>query len=408
MKRLLLSMATVPLLVGGLSVSASAQEGFNLLSDAKFSGQIRPRFEYANVKENSKDAASAFTARVRLAVEANLLEVDGLSAKIGLTSVNNFGYTDYAPVDITYETILDPQQAIVSEAYVSYKVADTTLLAGRSHVNLDDQRFIGTVGWRQMERAYDTVTVINSSVKDLTLIGAYVYGYQGVNANPTADTASVLLNANYKANEALVVSGFAYMLADIHDTFGVRLSGKLPLEGIKLDYAASYAMQSDASLDYSSASNANIEASYYDLALNANISGVILGAEYEVLGKADGSSINGFTTPLATLHKFQGFADEFLGQTASANKNGLIDMSAKIGYADKTLGKALLIYHDFSAETGSATDLGSEIDALYTNKVPGVNNLGLLLKAAYYQAGETGLTHQNDNAKFWAQLDYKF
>ena len=413
MKGLLFSMAAVPLLVCGFSVDASAstENGVNILSDSKFTAQIRPRYEMAD-KEGGADAANAYTTRVRLAVEAKLLEIEGLSAKVGLTSVNNFGSTNYAPANTStkksYDTILDEQQAILSEGYLSYKKYNTTLIAGRSFINLDDQRFIGTVGWRQMERAYDTVTVVNNSVENLTLLGSYIYGYQGVNSAPTTETNSIALNINYKADDALNISTFSYLLADIHDTYGLRLTGKLPIDAIKLNYAASYAVQSKATMDDSSAKNAKIDASYYDLALNANIDGIIFGVEYEVLGKAKGSSTKGFTTPLATLHKFQGFADEFLGQTAGSNNNGLIDTSAKLGYTNKNFGKALVLYHDFTAQTGDATDLGSEIDALYVNKVPGVNSLKFLLKAAFFQAGETNSGHTSDNTKYWAQLDYKF
>ena len=126
----------------------------NIIDDIKFSGEIRPRYEMADVKDNGLDTANAYTARTRLAVEGTLFGVEGLTTKVGVTSVNNFGYNDYAPENPAYDLILDPQQALLSEGYVAYTAADTTLLGGRSFVNLDDQRFIGTVGWRQMERSY--------------------------------------------------------------------------------------------------------------------------------------------------------------------------------------------------------------------------------------------------------------
>jgi len=408
MKKWMLSMAAAPMMVGSMAASASAAEAISIFDDMKFSGEIRPRYEMADVKDNGLDTANAFTARTRLAVEGMLFGVDGLNAKVGITSVNNFGYTNYAPADPAYDTILDPQQAILTEAYLSYTAADTTLLAGRSFVNLDDQRFIGTVGWRQMERAYDTATVINTSVKGLTLLGSWVYGYQGVNSNPTTDTGSALLNANYKMSDALSLTAFGYLLADIHDTYGVRISGMLPLDGVKLDYAASYAMQKDASLDYALDNSPKIDASYYDLALNANISGIIVGAEYEVLGDAKGDSTKGFTTPLATLHKFQGWADVFLGRTASSNNNGLADANVKLGYTAAGFGKVLGIYHKFDALSGADKDLGSEFDVMYANKVPGVNNLAFLAKAAFYSKGDTGIGADYDVTKVWAQLDYKF
>ena len=409
MKRIVISAVALTAIMGSVS-SVSAADGINILDDIKVSGELRPRFEVTDKKDDGKNSAKAGTVRTRLAVSTNsLVGVAGLSAKIGLTSVNNFGYTNYAPASTSgnYETILDAQQAMLSEAYVSYTAADTTVLAGRSHINLDDQRFIGTVGWRQMERAYDTLTVMNKSVEGLTLLGAYVYGYAGVANVTTTETNSALINVNYKLGDALVISAFDYMLADIHDTYGLRVSGNVPVSGVKLDYAASYAQQKDASLKFRNTTTTKIDASYYDVALGANISGVIVGAEYEVLGKANGASVKGFTTPLATLHKFQGFADEFLGQTAATNNNGLCDASVKLGYADKSLGKLIGFYHKFNAQTGTAKDLGSEFDAVYANAIPGVNGLNGLLKMAMFQAGETGSGHANNN-KVWAQLDYKF
>ena len=412
-----MSAVALTAILGSMSSlsAADAQSGINILNNAKFSGEIRPRYEFAD-KDNTLDAANAITARIRLAVASDsLFEVDGLSAKVGITTVNNFGYSDYNDVPgqaSKYDLILDPQQAMLSEAYVAYTAADTTLLAGRSFVNLDDQRFIGTVGWRQMERAYDTVTLINKSAKDLTILASYVYGYAGVNSVKTQDTASILLNVKYTVNDAFALSGFSYFLANIHDTNGLRATGKIALsDSIKLNYAASYAMQADNTLDYGSAGATNpTDASYYDLALGATMSGFIVGGEYEVLGQANGNSSDGFSTPLATLHKFQGFADEFLVQTKGTgkNKDGLIDMSLKAGYKAKGFGKALAIYHKFNAETGSATDLGSEIDALYANKIPGVQDLKGLVKVAYFMGGEAGSGHTQDKTVVWAQVDYKF
>ncbi|WP_345973151.1 hypothetical protein [Sulfurimonas diazotrophicus] len=404
MKKWMISLAAAPLMIAAMNTAAAAEESITILDDMKVSGEIRPRYEMADVKDNGLDTANAFTARTRLAVEGTLFGLEGLSAKVGMTSVNNFGYNDYAPQDATYDLILDPQQAILTEGYLAYTAADTTLLAGRSFVNLDDQRFVGTVGWRQMERAYDTVTVVNKSVEGLTLLGSWIYGYQGVNSNPTTDTGSALLNVNYKAGEVLTVSLFDYMLADIHDTYGIRVSGAVPVEGIKFDYAASYAMQKDATLDYALDTAPKIDASYYDVALGANISGLIAGAEYEVLGDASGSSTKGFTTPLATLHKFQGWADVFLGRTAGSNNDGLADLSGELGFAAPGFGKVLGLYHKFDALSGVNKDLGSEFDVLYANKVPGIKDLAFLAKAAFYSKGDTG----NDVTKAWLQLDYKF
>jgi len=413
MKRLLLSMATLPLMIAGLSVNASANDGISILNNVKLKGEIRPRYEYADVSDNGKDAANAFTARTHLVVTGGLLGIDGLTATVGLQGVNNFGYTNYAPASSKagkYDKIVDPQGAMLSEASLDYTIDKTALHAGRSHVNLDNQRFIGTVGWRQMERSYDTVYVANSSVKNLSVLAAYVYGFAGVSGTTTTDTNSILLHANYKVMKELSVTGYGYLLSSIHNTYGVALTGKVDA-GAKLSYRAEYAIQKNATLETGSAGKPNANANYYNLDLGANVSGILAGLNYEVLSGTNGhDGKTAFTTPLATAHKFNGWADKFLKTPAG----GLQDANVRLGYKAKGLGKVLAVYHNFTANedmqtpTGTSTNnLGSEFDAVYVNAIPGFKNLKGLVKYAYYMSGDAkGYTE--DVTKGWVQLDYKF
>ena len=411
MKRMLLSMAAVPLLMSGLSVSASADDGVNILNDVTVKGEIRPRFETVQVSGNSKDRANALTARTHLVVSAGLLGIENLTATIGLQSVNNFGYANYnstANGKVAYDVIKDPNFAMLSEASIDYKVGKTALHAGRSHVNLDNQRFIGTVGWRQVERSYDTVYAANNSLKDLNLLAAYVYGFQGVGAAPTANTNTILLNAKYKVADALTVTAYDYMIASLSDTYGIALTGKVDV-GAKISYRAEYAMQADPTMEINNAT-VKADADYYNLDLGTNISGILAGVNYEVLSGADGSKTT-FNPALGTNHKFNGWADVFY--VASKPVGGLKDANVRLGYKAKGFGKVLAVYHDFKADTDMASttgvtdDLGSEIDVVYVNAIPGIKNLKGLVKYASYSKGEaTGYT--NDKTVGWVQLDYKF
>ena len=81
---------------------------------------------------------------------------------------------------------------------------------------------------------------------------------------------------------------------------------------------------------------------------------------YESLG---GDGVVGFTTPLATLHKFQGFADVFLTTPAA----GLEDLYGTISYSWDGLLKTdsvrlFATYHEFESGLGD-TDFGAEFDA---------------------------------------------
>ena len=378
MRKLMLSMAAVPLVVGGLSVSVSANDGINILDGLKFKGEIRPRYEYADVKDNGNEAANAFTARTKLVVSGTLLGIDGLTTNIGIISVNNFGshtynwntsnYSDGSGKK--YDTVMDPQKAMISNADINYKVGKTMLHAGRSQVNLDNQRFIGTVGWRQLERSYDTVFVADNSVENLNLLAAWVYGFQGVKDIPTQDTNTVLLHASYKVMPELTVTAYDYMISDLGDTYGAALTGKVDA-GVKLSYRAEYAVQKDASMNIHGGQKAKADASYYNLDLGANISGVIVGANYEFLSGTNGNDgKTAFNPALGTNHKFNGWADMFY---VSQNPDGgLIDMNARIGYKAKGIGKLLAVYHQFTADkkmnivgtdagtaSGTTDDLGS-------------------------------------------------
>ncbi len=406
MKKVMVSAVLAPLFMGS-AFSAGAAEGINVFDDVTFNGEIRPRYEYADVKDDGVDAGQALTARTSLGFNAKLFGVDGLSGYAELTAVSHIGLDKYAPDTAGYETILDPGMSRVSQAYLDYKRCNTLLRFGRQMVNLDDQRFVGAVGWRQMPQTFEAATVVDQSVENLTLTGAYVWNRLGITnlASHTHETSSVLLNAKYKVAEPLTITAFGYLIGSVHNTYGLRLTGNLPVEGMTLAYDASYAKQDKASLKTDSSDDpAEIDASYYNIALNGAYEGVLFGAGYEVLGKAEDGSAKGFTAPLGTLHKFQGWADVYLLRTAGSNNEGLTDLNLMLGYAAKGFGKAQAIYHKFDAETGAADDLGSELDLLYATALPGLNNVKALVKAALFSKGDSG----SDVEKYWVQLDYRF
>ena len=104
----------------------------------------------------------------------------------------------------------------------------------------------------------------------------------------------------------------------------------------------------------------------------------------------------GFSTPLATLHAFNGFADAFLS-TPSA---GLADLYVKLAIPVADGITAAFFYHDFEADQGGAS-YGEEYDAVCSWKING--NLSVTGKIAYFD----GTTRPNI-ARIWLQLDMKY
>ncbi len=419
MRRIGLSVVSAAMLMATTGIGANASALENIISNPKVNLQIRPRYEYANVKNNSAKTAKAFTVRTAVGLNANLFGVDGLGAQLQMINVANFGWIDkYAPERSGYDKVVDPSQTRVTQANVSYSINGFTAVVGRKMVVLDNARFIGNVGWRQMPQTYDLAAFIYNGIDNLNLLGAYVNRVHTVAYNGEIDTGSVLLHASYKVMPELTITAYDYMIQNFADHIGLRLTGKAVFNNIKLSYTAEYAVQNDPSLDEKDEPNLSAlkggshtdpgkikqDADYYNLNVTANYQGFIAGLGYEVLGDK-GKGDNAFYTPLATLHAMNGWADVFLTNTPT---EGLKDFTVKLGYNFGAYGKLIGIYHDFKSDKKNSAgddDLGNEIDLAYKYKVN--KNLGLLLKYADYNKGDDSFG-KKDTTKYWIQLDYKF
>ncbi len=418
-KALLLSVVSSQIIFAGGEINpveetalAPITESFSFLSNVQAHGELRPRYEYVNTN-NATGNASAFTNRLMLGVSADLLNVNGLSVYLEAINVAGSGnYWDLSASDSdrgVYNVVADPSQTRITQAYVDYAFSDSLLRAGRQGVNLDNQRFIGTVNWRQMPQTYDAVAFSNHSIEGLSLMAAYVWHVNTIFTNDSVlpngtpkssgfDTGTVLLHATYKINDAFALTAYDYMIEDVHDTYGIAATGKFALGGgTGLSYRAEYAKQTDPTFNKLT-TNKTADAEYYNIEATLNMSGFLAGVRYEVLGAGNGGNA-AFSTPLATLHGQNGWADMFLGTPT----NGLVDVNGMIGYKAKGFGVAKIVYHDFSSDRGSI-NYGTEIDVLYKNKISAVKGLSGLLKASFYNAD----TFKVDTTKYWVMLDYKF
>ncbi len=411
-KTILLSLVASALAVAGGDVkpeetTVAVQEesvDFGILQDFKYNGQLRTRYE--SVDDSVNENADAITTRFALSVGANIGGIEGLRAFGEMMAVVNYGYDEYAPEQEGYALIADPQNNRITQAYLDYKMGGTLLRAGRQMVNLDDQRFVGAVGWRQMPQTFTSYAISNSSIENLNVMAAYVTDRHGVTDALSGKTETVLLHADYTVMPELKLTAYGYLIGSSSDTYGLMATGKVGA----FKYIAEVATQQDASMETDDNGKPTVDALYFRGDISTNYNGFIAGVAYESLGDADGQS-HGFTTPLATLHKWQGFADVFLGYTAKSNTYGLNDLYAKVGYKSADYGKVMAFYHTFSTiETtdGLSDNAGSEIDVLYSYKFS--NGLALLLKAALFTGEENSVitAAQNDVTKYWVQLDYKF
>lgn len=107
-----------------------------------------------------------------------------------------------------------------------------------------------------------------------------------------------------------------------------------------------------------------MDAGYFLAEIGAEVSGVSLKLGHEVLeGSTDPGNV--FTTPLATLHAFNGWADKFLtpSMPGTGIEDSYVSVSAKL---DRATLQA--VYHDFGSEATSS-DYGTELDLMASFRI---------------------------------------
>ena len=367
---------------------------------------IEARLRYENVDQTGVlNEADAITLRVRAGVEAKtgafalLAETE---ATLAISEHYNSGLNGLA----AYPIVADPQNVELNRLQLQFSgLPKTVVTVGRQRINLDDQRFVGSVGWRQNDQTLDAVRAAARPAKSLSI--DYLYAWR-VNRVFGPDAAQGIwrdtdIHGARVAHQSPVLgslSAYGYWLdipaspASSSMTLGVRLSGERPLAGkTRFTYAAELAHQQDHgnnprrfNLDY--------------LLLEPGIARgpFALKAGFERL---EGDGVVGLQTPLATLHAFNGWADKFLSTPANGLRDLYLDASAK-ATGGPLKGAALrVVWHDFNATRGGI-DYGTEFDAQLAYPVR--KNVTLLAKFARYDAD----AFATDTTKAWFQVEAKF
>ncbi len=381
--------ASIAAVASGLPMIAGADSLTDALKASKVGGNFNLRYE--DVEAGSADS-DGLTLRSRFTITTG--SVGAFNAVVEFEDVR-----DVLGIDDEGGMIPDPETTELDQAFVQYKSDAVTAKVGRQVIALDGQRFVGHVGWRQDRQTFDAVTATFAPAKDLSVFAGYVYKRNRIFAETAdLDSSDFMLNAAYKTSVGKL-TGYAYLLDDEDtdtqsDTYGVSFAGATSGD-VKFSYAVEVAMQS---IDL--ASGADYDTDYLKLEGGVSLSGVTAKVGYEVLGSDDGMA--SFTTPLATLHKFNGWNDVFLGGTYNpvAMPNGLEDTYLSVG--GNVAGVALTaVYHDFASEEGS-TDYGTELDISAVKKFEGGYMVGV--KYGAYDADNYAV----DTDKLWVWVSVGF
>lgn len=313
-----------------------------------------------------------------------------------------------------FPIINDPEVTELNRAQVAWTPsAAFRATVGRQRILIEDQRFVGSVAWRQDDQTFDAAR-LEFTHGPLSLGYAYVDRVNRILGDERDwRSDSHLLTAGYAFDPRLRLHGFAYLLdfpnapLSSSQTWGVKAAGGLPAGGLKLAYDATWATQSD----YGHAPAA------FDLGYRAaNVAATrdiwTLKGGYEVL-EGDGS--RGFIFPLATTHAFQGWSDAFAA--VGGNKtfpDGIRDLNVQLAARPKLKAARLsnleLVarYHDFDADRTGAR-LGHEWDLQGTAAV--TPHLNALVKFARFERAASAPTGAApppaSRTKLWFSLEYR-
>ena len=365
------------------------------------------RLRYEAVDQGSLNADAA-SLRLRAGAEAKM-GLFSLLAEGEATAplVDNYNAFPFAIPDRQrrpqYAVVSDPGNLELNRLQVQYKSKTLSITAGRQRINLEDQRWVGSVGWRQNEQTFDAIrgeAAVGPLIVDLT----YAISQRtifGEDAGPRTAIDGNFLFASVASKPGPVRGAlFSYLidydevfaLPNSSQTYGGYVTTSLPIgRRAKLTLRASYARQSaygSNPFDYA--------ADYWSFDAGTKVSGFTVSGGWEKLGSDNGRAVQ---TPLATLHKFNGWADLFL----TTPPDGLEDSYMSVGRAFDGI-KALpglnanLAFHQFDSARRNI-EYGTEWDASTGFKL---GRIGILFKYADYHAKEFGL----DTRKLWVQAEY--
>jgi hypothetical protein len=314
-----------------------------------------------------------------------------------------------------YPVINDPKVTELNRLQLTWTPnAMLQATIGRQRILLDDQRFVGSVGWRQDEQTFDAARA-DVAYNRFKLTYIYINRVNRILGELRDwDSDSHVVNLTWSLAEQLRLQGFVYALdfensrPNTSITKGVKASGKTWVGLYQLAYNATYARQTDwrnNTPDYGLNYWSGDIAATYDIWTGK--------VAYEEL---EGNGTRGFSTPLATTHAFQGWADAFV-MPLGGNKSfvdGIKDLNFTINAKPRfkmTYLSAIDViarYHDFKdLRTGAKLghEWNAQVQAAITPKLTAAIKYADFQRVRSVPVGTAA--PPPSRTKVWFTLEYK-
>ena len=378
----------------------------------KLTVSLSARLRYESRETDGSDHSHAGTLRVRPGL--NYKATDQLSffvesehtlALLDDYQVGTPQSSQFTPFNAGNTPISDPETNELNQLFLKYKSGEFSATIGRQRLILDQAQFIGNVGWRQNEQTLDAIK-LSYAFDSAKLTYAYadqanrIFGSDASGAVKALEGDVHLFNLQYKHSDDHQSVFYAYLM-DFSDqgggfptnasnnTFGAQTSFKTEQGDIKLELA--YQMEAGDKADY--------DALYTAASFQKKVGNQSFFVGFERLE-------DGFVTPLATVHAYNGFADVFISNRLglATSWDGITDVY--VGMAGTVCDGYKLkgIVHYFGDDSLSDS-YGWEADLVASKSL--TSSLKATAKAAYF-IGDKDSNFSTDTKQLSLQLDYSF
>lgn len=399
-----------------------------VLSHGRLIFNSRLRYEYAG--QTGRGSSNAVTWRNRIGYETpKWYGLYGLAEYEYNWAINSGDFPSTPPqAGASGKTIIaDPNNSQINQLFLGYSNFNSDVKGGRQVINLDNQRFVGAVAWRQNDQTFDSARFTTKILKDTWFSYAYVWQVNrifGESETPNNNlrrfnSQSHLVNFHYTGLPVGKLGSYFYYL-DLGGTAGTPSStaaisgntvGLFYTGAVKFDEDWSMPFHAEYAYQFANGTSGQPDFSmnYLHFKLGGKYQKYQAGFGFESLGgngAPAGAGGRAFQTPLATLHKFNGWADRFLTTPTAGLRDYYIYYGAGLPYGFKLNGA----FHYFT-ESNTAKQYGTEFDIGLGYKIN--ENTTALIKFAQYWgssnpgSGVTGGPLSADSTRVWLQVDFK-
>lgn len=369
---------------------------------------LRYRLE---VVEDDRFAKQAQASTMRLRLGGTTPSARGFDAGIAFQTTRVVGeprYEDTTGLPGDFPTVRDPADTIASEGWGRYVSREGMFefKLGRQPLSHANERFIGTDSFRQLEQTFNAASTRIGTGELATVRLDYIAQANRVVGPNHPDQLQAKARLGAIAFDYEQVIGDSQLGIYVHNlefedarpshrNLGFRLTGRLAWTE-RFEYRLEFARQ-----DGINDEGPNDALAYHHLRLAQNLDGWSWEIGSERLGGDRNWAVQ---TPLASLHRHNGWADRFLQTPAF----GLVDQYAGVTIEQGNWDFASR-YHDFKVDDGSGR-YGRELSLSASRPLFGDFRFQFGLSS--YRGGDTvyytGADYSGDTTRAWMSISAQF